>query len=280
MRTKDGLLGAGDGPLLWLDYADYAARLLADGDPPWLNTADCVAWLRKAQGLLRSDVVALPLQSVALAWVSTHGNLRQAMQARKKVEYPLKVLLGDKDLRAHLVELANGLRASFDGLTLALVAPTPGAWLELAYRDALAAEPPTDVDDDAVDAVAVYAADFLRAFGECGVDALLFDASAGAGVVTQGTLELFQPIFNVCGHYRWEAGLLAPHGFEGMAPTDMTFAVTKQPAGDVNHLELMPESFWRTDTGSQMPKGRHRLYARIPSDGSPEMVLQRLSTLR
>jgi len=279
MSTRINALGADDAPLLWLDYADYAAKLLAQGTAPWLNTTDCVAWLRKAQGLLRSDVVTLPLHTIALAWVSARADVRQAMGARKKPGYPLKTLLGGEALRTHLTELTNGLRASFSNSILALSVPVPGAWLELAYRHAFGAETPVDIDDDAVDSAAVHIADLLRIFGQCGVDTLLLDASANTTVITQTTLELYQPIFNVCGHYRWRAGLLAPHGFEGSAPADLTFAVTRQRQGNVNPLEFLPEDFWGAEVGSAVSRGK-RLFAHIPMDSAPETVLQRLVTLR
>ncbi|WAT84508.1 hypothetical protein [Delftia acidovorans] len=278
MSAGDKPLGSNGGPLLWLDYADYAAALLANGNPPWLHTADCVAWLRKAQGLLRSDVVALPLQTVALAWVAAHADLRQALGTRKKVGYPLKTLLGDGALRGHLVELADGLRASFGSQVLALACPVPGDWLALAYREAFGAEAEADIDDDAVDSAAIHVADFLRVFGQSGIDALLLDDSAGPMPATQATLDLYQPIFNVCGHYRWDAGVLAPRGVEGNEPADMTFAITCQPAHS-GQLALIPGSFWTAGAASAVPMGK-RLYARIPQDSTPEAVLQRLAILR
>lgn len=42
---------------LWLDFTDYAERLL--GVSPWLEQAAFAAAYGRAQGLLRSDVVAL-----------------------------------------------------------------------------------------------------------------------------------------------------------------------------------------------------------------------------
>ena len=278
MSSEKRLTEPADRPLLWLDYADYAAGLLAGGTPPWLNTADCIAWLRKAQGLLQSGVVALPLDVVASAWVSAHADLRQAMAARKKVGYPLRVLLGDAALRGYLVELLNGLRASFGASTLALTCPVPGAWLVQAYRDAFGDAASAEVDDDAVDSASVHIADFLRVFGQSGVDALLLDDSFDAAVVAQSRLALYQPVFNVCGHYRWDAGLLAPEGLEDGKPTDMTFVVTRASTGDLGGFVLVPESFWTE--GVLADRAGKRLYARIPADGTPEVVLQRLSELR
>ncbi|TXI85990.1 MAG: hypothetical protein E6Q40_06980 [Cupriavidus sp.] len=263
-------------PLLWLDYVDYAAALLAGGPAPWLNTADCVAWLRKAQGLLQSGVITLPLDAVARAWVSAHADLRQAMAARKKVGFPLKTLLGNEALRGYLVELLGGLRASFGGATLALTCPAPGSWLVQTYADAFSDV--TEVDDDAVDSAAVHIADFLRVFGQSGIDALLLDDSVAAASVDEARLALYQPIFNVCGHYRWDAGLLTPDGVTGGVPTDMTFVVTRAPTRDGRGLTIVPESFW--SAGELVGESGRRLYVRIPADGVPEAVLQRLSALR
>jgi len=279
MNSKRRLTEPAGRPMLWLDYVDYAAGLLAGGAPPWLHTADCIAWLRKAQGLLHSDVVALPVHAVARVWVSAHAELRQSMAARKKVGYPLKTLLGDAGLRGYLIELLGGLRASFGESILALTCPAPEAWIAQAYGDAFGDDALVDVDDDAVDAAAVHMADFLRAFGQSGIDALLLDAGAGVAAVTASRLELYRPIFNVCGHYRWDAGLIALEGIEGAAPADMTFAVTRAPAPDGCGLVLVPESYWAGSSVEQgVPGGR--LYARIPAHGTPESVLQRLSSLR
>jgi len=70
---------AGTRRLLWLDHCAYSARLLAGGRAPWLDVAACAAWLRQAQGLLRSDVLALPLAEVAAARVAHDAALRGVM---------------------------------------------------------------------------------------------------------------------------------------------------------------------------------------------------------
>lgn len=266
-------------PILWLDYVDYAADLLAAGAPPWLHVADCIAWLRKAQGLLHSDVVTLPVNELTRAWISAHANLRQSMAARRKVGYPLKALLGDAALREYLIELLSGLRASFGGTILALTCPVPEAWIAEAYEDAFGDGASTEIDDDAVDAAAVHIADFLRIFGQSGLDVLLLTGMTGAVTRIESRLELYQPIFNVCGHYRWDAGLIAADGTGDAMPPDMTFAVTRASTPGGRGLVLVPESFW-TEGSVQKNALGERLYARIPAHGTPETVLQRLSSLR
>ena len=71
----------GDRQWLWLDYSDYAGRLLGGGEAPWCDAAELIAWYRKAQGLLGADVIALPVGRVAAAWAREHAAVREAMAA-------------------------------------------------------------------------------------------------------------------------------------------------------------------------------------------------------
>ena len=117
----------GRASVVWLDSHNYAGRLLAGGAPPWLDVAAFVAWQRKAQGLLKSNVASLPVAPVVAAWLETRPDLREAMGAKTRAVYPLKVLLADEMLREHLVEMARGMRSAVGGL-LALALPSPRAW--------------------------------------------------------------------------------------------------------------------------------------------------------
>ena len=94
------------------------------------------------------------------------------MAAKRRAVYPLKTLLADEGLRAHLVELARNLRAGNAGLPLVLVLPSPRRWLALAQEQGAPGET-GEADEEAIDSASVYIADFLRAFGDCGVDAML-----------------------------------------------------------------------------------------------------------
>jgi len=85
---------------LWVESTAYAARLLADDQVPWLDVAGVVGWQRKAQGLLRSDVVTLPVAPVCAAWLAAHPALAKAMAAKSRVGFALKTLLADAANRA------------------------------------------------------------------------------------------------------------------------------------------------------------------------------------
>src|SRR3546814_849779 len=159
------------GKRLWLDYAEYAGALLAGGSVPWLDVSELVAWQRKAQGLLQSDVLELPIGSVSAAWLQAHPELLDAMRAKRRPVFALKTLLADAGLRAHLLEIALGLRASFARLPLALACPSPRRWAIEAHRAALA-DDAASIDDFGVDEsedAAAYLADFLREIGRAHV---------------------------------------------------------------------------------------------------------------
>jgi len=59
--------------LLWIDSLDYAETLLGGGKVPWLDLSEIIAWQRKVQSLLPSDVVCVPVERVMHAWCAAHA---------------------------------------------------------------------------------------------------------------------------------------------------------------------------------------------------------------
>lgn len=267
------------GRLLWLDYSAYAGRLLANGTIPWLDAGALIAWQRKAQSLLRSDVLTLPVEAVAAAWLAAHPELATAMAAKRRAVFPLKTLLADEALRTHLVELAKGLRASFGGMPLALVAPSPRRWVALAYGQALPGET-VAVGDDEADSASVYVADFLRAFGESGIDALLLTETAETEPTTPEAMACYQSTLNVAAHYRWDSGLYLPAA-SGHAAGDasLAFLVAPRPVAGVRSGLIVPAAFWDGGEAPELPANAF-YFAEIPAAATPEKVLERLALLR
>lgn len=261
---------------LWLDYNAYAARLLGNGTAPWLDADAAGAWMRKAQSLLKSDVAVLPVAGVVEQWLRAHPELAAAMAAKRRAVFPLKTLLADAPLRAHLVELARVLRALFDKLPLVLAVPSPRRWPALSYAQAYPSEAP-EIDADAVDSAAAYAADFLRAFADCGVDALLLCEDSGSAPASAEDLSLYQAVFNVAAHYRWDAGLQLPSGSVGAAGDGPAFALADQPLSGLPTGITVPPAFW---SGADAPASSGFRYAEIPAEAQPERVLERLALLR
>lgn len=276
MATLTGRITAG-GRGLWLDYGAYAARLLANGAVPWLDADAAGAWVRKAQGLLKSDVVMLPVAAVVEQWLRAHPDLVAAMGAKRRTVYALRTLLADDGLREHLAALARVLRSSLSGTPLVLALPSPRLWVGQAFAQAHAGES-AEVDADAVDGAAAYIADFLRGFADSGLDGLLLEESADTEPASAADLQLYQAVLNVAAHYRWELGLRLPQGrFGGGAGPAFALAPVALP-GLVTGLRL-PAEFWDGGAAPGCPAGGFR-FGEIPAAAQPEAVLERLAALR
>ncbi len=268
---------AASGHGLWLDYSAYAGRLLANGAVPWLDVDAASGWMRKAQSLLKSDVVSLPVAAVAADWLRAHPELGTAMAAKRRSVYALKTLLADEGLRAHLANLARVLRGSFAGAPLVLTLPSPRLWVTQAHAQAHAGEA-AEVDADAVDSAAAYVADFLRGFADAGLDGLLLEESEASEPASSEDLQLYQAVFNVAAHYRWEVGLRLPLG-RCAAAADLGFVLAPQPAVGARLGLRVPAAFWDGAAPPPCPAGGFR-FAAIPAGASPEGVLERLAVLR
>ena len=264
-------------PALWLESTAYGARLLAKDAPPWLDPAALVAWYGKLLGLLRPELAVLPLEPIVAAWLQREPGLREAMGTKSRAIFPLRTVLADPSLRAHLLEVIRALRAAVR-VPLVLSMPSPRAWVGLAYRQAHAAG--VEVGDDEADAAAVYLADFLRGFGDSGIDALLLQEQADTAPASGEALVLYQPALNVAAHYQWDLGLQLPgaEGFRGDA-AGFAWVIAPQPVPGAIHGQVLPPAFWTRGELPAIAAGTFR-YAEIPADAPPEQVLERLAALR
>jgi len=260
-------------PALWLDTHAYGAHLLTNDVAPWLDVAAHTAWQRKLQGLLKSDVLSLPLAEVVAAWLIQNAALKVAMAAKTRQVFPLKTLLADEALRRHLAELAHALRQGLAGLPFALVLPSPRAWIALAYAQAHGSA--VEVDDDAADSAALYIADFLQGFAEVGIDGLLLREASDYAPTSAQDFACYQSLLNVAAHFRWDMGLHLSHPVDTLSE-GWAFAVAPQSIPQRPTAIETPSTFWR---GVAHSAGVFR-YAAIPADANPEAVLERLVALR
>jgi hypothetical protein len=273
---------------LWLDDADYSAALLAGADAPWLDATAFVAWRRKAHSLLKPDVVTLPVAKVCAAWLVQDPALRLAMGSRSRVNFPLKTLLASAPLRQHLIEMLIGMRSSFPGLTLALVCPSPRAWVIEAYRRAFEPAAAIAVGEDEVDAATLHCADFFREFATASVDSVLLEESNGEEPKDASELEWYRAVLNVGAHYRWDMGLHLPGTrFAG----DLGDAAARDGGGGFAFViasrafdapcvgRIIPEQFWSSGAADTLPHADFR-FSKIPLGIPPEVILDRLSAAR
>lgn len=261
---------------LWVEYTQYAGGLLANGAVPWMDTAAYVAWRRKAQGLLKSDIVSLPLTPFVEAWLKSHPALRAAMAAKIRATFPLKTLLADERLRAHLVELLQGLRAGLPGAPLVLALPSPRAWVGSSFEQAHAAA--MSASEDEADSASVYIADFLRSFSEVGIDALLLQENPEFTPQTGHDFDCYQSVLNVAEFFRWDVGLQFSNAdsYTGDLPKGCSFAIapklsTERPADFLPVVAVWPET---------ANPGLALQFVEIPAGAKPEAVLERLAALR
>ncbi len=263
--------------VLWIEATAYAERLMANGKVPWCDVAEVVAWHRKAQGLLRSDIVSLPVGPIAEAWRQADRGLAEEMSAKKRTTAPLKILLASESLRAHIGEILKGLRASYGSNPLALVVSSPRRWVGDAY---LAAHGETaEVGEDEADGAAMYVADFLRAFGESGIDLLLLEESEQSAPANAAEIKWYQSVFNIAAHYRWESGLRIPVQRDIAGAAGIDFCITAQPVNGLPTGLAVDAVFWQGGSAPAVSAGGF-LYAEIPVDAVPETTLERLAVLR
>ncbi len=272
-------VAASDSKLLWLDDADYSAALLAGGAPPWLDATAYVAWRRKAQSLLKSNVIAVPVARIFSSWLANDAPLRAASGAKTRANFPLKTMLAAADLRRYLAEIIAGLRSSFPMMAVALVCPSPRAWVGDAYHWAFGDAAEIEVGEDEVDAATLHSADFLREFGGSGIDTVLLEESAQSEPATTVEIEWYRSVLNVGTHYRWDMGLRLPGDrFGGDDPGGFSYVVGPKPFGAPCFGRVVADEFWRGGDAGISPYDFS--FSRIPSDIEPEVVLDRLALLR
>ena len=267
-------------PLVWLDDLSYTERLLGGGRTDWLDVAGLVALRRKAASLLRAEVTVVPAAAVAAAWIEAQPELRQAMASKPRPVLPLRVLLADPGLRGRLDELIRALRAGLPGRPLILMVPSPRCWLAEAYRAAHGAGAAFTAGVEEIDTAAVYVAEFLRSFGESGLDAVLLQEAAGAEPASAAEIAWYQPVLNIAGHYRWDLGLHLPDGSGFTGPVqNLDFVIASRPLPGCPTGVALDGKFWSGAAPPRAPAGGF-LFTVVPADAVPEQVLDRLAFLR
>lgn len=262
-------------PRLWLEGSDYAEQLLAGGHAPWLDVAAGIAWQRKMQELLPSDVLTIDVARIATALCAAQPALARAMAEKQRGGYALKTLLADEALRQHLTEWIVALRAALPQPMLCLKLLAPGAAVAQAWQLAHGTAAVTEADEDQIDAAALYQADFLRTFSAAGLDALvLVEPVAGPGAEIQA---LYQSLLNVATGYQWCVGLQVPGGQDGVSLTEGFSFVIADAQQTLPTAVRVADVFWQTDV---VPVAAAVRYARVPPGLQPERVLQRLQVLR
>lgn len=253
-------------PLLWIDAVDYGRRLLLNGKPmPWDDVGAYLAFTRRLQSLLESDVLSLDLGAFFRDRVAQTPALASAMGEKRRATFPLRTMLADGSARERLVELATAVTASHPGLPLLLEMPAPADWLCQAWQAAKKGPAP-EIDTEIAETAAMYVADFLRCFAAVPVAGVLLHAG-GAPLDPTAC----RPVANVAAHYRWSFGALADeaaHGFD--------FVVAGKPVAE----RLTGLRHRLGETPSPGRPANTFLVVQVDADAEPDTVLEQITALR
>ncbi len=264
-----------DKPLVWLDAEDYGSRVLLNGKPlPWTNPTEFVSAYGQLQSLLKAEVAPVHLGRFLRSWLEANTAALSEMSGKKRVRFALKRLLGMEEQRAAIREIVSALCESCTE-PLVLVLPPNGELINWANNRANGAEP-VELGEIDIDSVSVYLADFMRAFSGLNIAGVLVELPEGTDV-TPELLDLYSPIVNVARHYHWALGMAALGGTVNDPEQLLQFVVSDTAASCVTGL-VQAEGFWQESNASwQSP---HFIYATVPRDSQPELVLERLEQIR
>jgi hypothetical protein len=275
---------------VWFDAVAYGrARLLGGGDLPWQAPAELTSFFGKTQAMFGSDAVLADVADVFAQRATADQALRAAMAARSRPGYALRTLLGDERARADAADAVGALAATKGAVPLVLTVPAPGRWLAAAAAQAHPGAAPPEAGQ--AETAAMYSADFLRTFGDAGVDGLLLDE----GPVPAGQLtdpEAYRPVLNVAEHYGWpvlirtEAAAAWPHGpvpgvalwigSSESAPAPAPAAAAAGSGAPGRWGIVAGPDFW---ADADPPADADLVLAQIPAQADPEAVMKRVRAL-
>jgi len=263
-------------PLVWLDAEGYCSRvLLNDKTIPWTNTAEVVSIFGQIQGLLKADVAPVHLGNFLRAWLAANTIALAEMRGKKQARFAVKRLLGVEALRQLVHETVSSLCGSLSQSVVLVLPPNREliSWVN-HETNGMGFNVITDMD---VDSVSVYLADFLRIFSELDVAGVLLQLPEGTAVNPR-LLELYSPIINVTRHYKWAFGMEVSAPGEVNDPEKQLQYIITDDVQSCSTGLVQTRAFW--DTGTVKWEVPHFVYAEVPPGLQPELVLERLASLK
>jgi hypothetical protein len=262
-------------PLVWLEAETYGAEVVRNSKPfPWTNPTEFVSSYGQLQSLLKADVAPVHLGRFLGAWLAANPAALTQMSGKKRVRFAIKRLLGMDTQRQVIREIVGALCDSLSQ-PVVLVLPPNGDMINWANNSANGAEPVelTEID---IDSVSVYLADFLRAFSGLEVAGVLVQLPQGT-TINPELLDLYSPVINVARHYHWAMGMQVA-GADVSDPDDLLQYVIADTVQSCTTGIVQAPSFW--ELGVAEWNTPNFVYAEVPADLQPELVLERLAALR
>lgn len=254
--------GSGSRRLI-IDSEAYSRRVLLQGrELPWSDSAAVAGHLGKAQALLESEAVLLPLDQM-IRWFlgSGDGRLLEAMTAKTRRGFAVRAFLADDMVRDAAKDLAEAAGALLRVPVLIHI-PSPAELLVLADRSVNGSDSATVFSDDDAEGAAVYHSDLLRVFVGTDVSGIVIDER-----YAQSSEESIGPVLNTAEHYRWPVLRRRQDSVECVFP-----------GGSAEHIPVLDEAYW-SEGNPTVPEGG-LLFTEIADSAVPEEVLSLLRGLR
>ncbi|WP_157635362.1 hypothetical protein [Nostocoides japonicum] len=254
------------GPVL-VDGDGFTRRVLLSGEAvPWSDTGALGGYFSRCVGLLQPDAV---LVDVATAWTPgpDRTDLLDAMHRQTRRGRALRTLLGDGASTLRVAEVLRAVAAA-TRLPVVAVIPSPGRWAALA--NGLAGVGDLPVDDDTVDAAAMYVAGALGTLADVEIAAILID-EGDAGADDLPDPDAYTPVANAAGHVGrsvWVRTDNAPAWASGDVPSVGCWIGAAPPTGTEGRPWGLVGPLGPVPGGST---GAPRIVA-VPEDSDPDVV--------
>ncbi|HBI04744.1 MAG TPA: hypothetical protein DDY49_12030 [Paenibacillaceae bacterium] len=283
--------GTGLKQRVWLDFIPYANRLFAAGrEDIWSNADTFISNFSHWQGLLRSDILSIPLYDFYADWINENMDLLQTW-AGKKATFSLKKLLAAEKPRKEISDVLIGLHNLYKGAQpFVLRFPSPQKWLQLLHPMVRPGQELMISEED-IEVASMHLAEYLRNFSSHGLSAIVMEENNQLNMMSNQVCTLYQPVFNLAKHYQWSVGIHLEESVD--ESLEITDKIDFYLFGNSDFTTLLHQ--W--EKGNNIGGGLNRdfwskqqvlperlqakfMYGEVPEDAEPETVLSQLKWLR
>ncbi|MCM3766217.1 hypothetical protein [Neobacillus niacini] len=281
---------------VWLNYIAYAQRILGETDDDiWSHPSQFLALYSKAQQLLNSDVLSIPIIDFYKIYLKNNPEIIYQWEG-KKTTFALRKILNLEAPRINLIEVLEGIKNLYgDHYPITIAVPSPHHWLYW-LKEVQNFDGDLQVRESELDGASMYVADYLRNFSKSGIAGIVLDESVPFTNQEIKISELYQSIFNSASHYQWALGILLKDDttrekfeeeillikekidfflFDGKS--NYTSKVIKE--GEVVHFSGIDQEAGLEKSNLLTPV-RGWVYGTVQENANPELVLQWLGEFR
>lgn len=291
MHVQDLFIVSENNKSIWINFVYYAKRLYtsSEGSDFWINPDTFISVYSQGQGLLRSDVLSIPVGEIYFNYLQQEQEVIHSWFGRK-LTFAQKKLLALEEPRHFLVSVITGLQNLFQGAKpLVLVLPSPQKWLYF-LKSLIDQENSQMISDYEIEAVSMYLAEYLRGLSTLGLSAIVIEESDSPSIEILEALTYYQPMLNVANHYKWQVGMNLKEVSENveilkdkvdflLLENSNVTQITSLWEQGIRSGGGLDKAFWLQNSSLAFTK-RGLLYGEIPRETEPEEVLNKLKSLR